>query len=346
MGGSRRPARVTSHDVATEAGVSQATVARVFSSPEKVADTTRTRVLAVADRVGYVPNAIARSLKAQRTDIVGAVVPATGEYWQNVLTSFSRVLIDRRKQLLLFSFDAVEQVNHVLETVLQYQLDGLILASANITANQLVGVAQSGLPVVAFNQPAAKDLIASVTVDNELGMSQLANHVAERGARSALFIGGIAKASTDQSRFRGAASALGRHGIACPYVEAGAFSYEAGYKVARSLVDAELPDAIMVGSDEVAFGVIDGLREAGIETPHDVLITGFDGLPQASWAGYDLTTLEQPTELLVDHAVEHVLEPRRDDASSAEAPTEPHSTAYPYIVVPGTIREGRTTDNA
>lgn len=329
VSGSRGSGRVTSHDVATEAGVSQATVARVFASPEKVADKTRANVRAVADRLGYVPNAIARSLKAQRTDIVGAVVPATGEYWQHVLTTFSRQLNERRKQLLLFSFDGTAQVDPVLETVAQYRLDGLILASASISTSQTVAVAQTGMPVVAFNQPAAEHLVPTVTIDNELGMRQLANHVAQRRAASAVFVGGVRTASTDQTRYRGAAAALGEHRIACPYVEAGAFSYEAGYKVARSLADAGLPDAVMVASDEVAFGVIDGLREVGIEAPRDVMITGFDGLPQASWAGYDLTTLEQPTELLVEHAVAVVLGAAEDTA----------------VVVPGTIRQGKTTDN-
>ena len=333
---------MTSHDVATEAGVSQATVARVFASPEKVAEATRSNVRAAAKRLGYVPNAIARSLKAQRTDIVGAVVPATGEYWQHVLTTFSRQLNERRKQLLLFSFDDSAQVPRVLETVAQYQLDGLILASANIATAQMVAMSGSGLPVVAFNQPAAQQLIASVTIDNEAGMRLLGNHVAGCGVQSALFLGGDASTSTDQTRYRGAASALGDHGVACPYVEAGAFSYEAGYKAARTVGEQTLPDAIMVASDEVAFGLIDGLRQMQIEAPRDVLITGFDGLPQATWAAYDLTTLEQPTELLVEHAVETVLTTNdvlRDENDLADG-------ALPSIVVPGTIRQGRTTDNS
>ncbi|MEM7095418.1 MAG: LacI family DNA-binding transcriptional regulator [Actinomycetota bacterium] len=333
--GSSRAARasgnVTSHDVATEAGVSQATVARVFSSPEKVADATRAKVLEAADRLGYVPNAIARSLKAQRTDIIGAIVPATGEYWQHVLTLFSGQLIDRGRQLLLFSFAEPDEVSAVIETVARYRLDGLIAASASLDISNLHAVERTEMPVVAFNQPAATGLLPSVTVDNELGMQDLADHVVARGAQSALFVGGVATTSTDQQRYRGAASRLGDHGVACPYVEAGAFTYEAGHKVAGHLADRDLPDAVLVGSDEVAFGVIDGLRERGYEAPRDLFLTGFDGLPQARWAAYDLTTLEQPTALLVDHAISHLL----DDA-----------TAVSDTVVPGTIRQGRTTDHA
>lgn len=328
MRGSSRQGGVTSHDVATQAGVSQATVARVFSSPDKVAAATLAKVQAVADDLGYVPNAIARSLKAQRTDIVGAVVPGSGEYWQHVLTTFSRLLSEEKKQLLLFSFDGSVQVDQVLETVAQYRLDGLILASANISTAQMVTVAKTGVPVVAFNQPAAQQLVPSISVDNELGMGELGNHLASCGIRTAIFVGGVASASTDRTRYRGAAAALGDRGIACPYIEAGAFSYEAGYKVAQALIERGLPDAVMVASDEVAFGVIDGLRESDIEAPRDVLITGFDGLPQSTWAGYDLTTLEQPTELLVQHAIESVI--GKANATS--------------VVVPGTIRQGKTTN--
>lgn len=329
---------MTSHDVAAEAGVSQATVARVFSNPDKVADATRAKVLAAADRLGYVPNAIARSLKAQRTDIIGAVVPATGEYWQHVLTLFSRQLTERGRQLLLFSFDEPEQVAGVLETVARYRLDGLIAASANIGHHHLAQVQRSALPVVAFNQPAAGGLLPSVTVDNEAGMRALADHVVERGARTATFIGGDSQTSTDQTRYRGVAAQLGTHGVACPYVEAGAFTYESGRKVAGHLAGlppADLPDVAMVGSDEVAFGVIDGLRERGLEAPRDLLITGFDGLPQASWAAYDLTTLEQPTELLVDQAIALLDDTHAHTGGPADS-----------IVVAGAIRQGRTTDHA
>ena len=96
--------RVTSVDVAGHAGVSQATVARVFNSPQKVAEATREKVHRAADELGYIPNALARGLKSRRTDLIGAVVPTTGEYWQGVVGSLSRQLAERGRQLLIFSF--------------------------------------------------------------------------------------------------------------------------------------------------------------------------------------------------------------------------------------------------
>ncbi|MCY3849848.1 MAG: LacI family DNA-binding transcriptional regulator [Acidimicrobiaceae bacterium] len=331
---SRRTRRgVTSVDVAAAAGVSQATVGRVFSSPEKVSPATRDKVQDTAARLGYVPNVIARSLKSQRTNIIGAVVPAFGEYWQSVLTEFSRQLATKDRQLLLFSFAEPGDVDGVLASVAQYRLDGLVLASATIGQDQLIQMRESDRPVVAFNHPAATGIVPSVSVDNEAGMARLAMHLINTGAREILYVGGVSSASTDQTRYRGASRTLGEHGVACTYLEAGAFTYEAGYKVAQNIVERQpSPDAVMVSSDEVAFGVHDGLRAAGVQVPDDLLLTGFDGLSQSAWAGFDLTTLVQATDVLVARAIEILL---ADDRSPASDPVS--------VVVPGTIRFGKTT---
>lgn len=330
-GNRNRAARaVTSVDVAREAGVSQATVARTFSSPHLVADGTRAVVERAADRIGYVPNAIARSLKSQRTNIVGAVVPAYGEYWQSVLTEFSRQLAPLDRQLLLFSFADAADVGRVLDSVHQYRLDGLVLASSNIAHTQLAGMADAAVPVVAFNQPAASNIVNSVSVDNAEGMALVADHLVSTGVESVVFVGGVSGTSTDQLRYQGAARALGRYGVACPYVEAGAFTYEAGYKIVPAIMQrSELPDAVMVASDEVALGVLDGLASAAIDVPGDTSVTGFDGLPQAGWAGYDLTTFVQPIDILVRRATELLLDPPND------GPVE--------VAVSGTLRIGATT---
>ncbi|MYA73708.1 MAG: LacI family transcriptional regulator [Acidimicrobiaceae bacterium] len=331
---SRRTRRgVTSVDVAAVAGVSQATVGRVFSSPEKVSPATRDKVQDAAARLGYVPNVIARSLKSQRTNIIGAVVPAFGEYWQSVLTEFSRQLATKDRQLLLFSFAEPGDVDGVLASVAQYRLDGLVLASATIGQDQLIQMRESDRPVVAFNHPAATGIVPSVSVDNEAGMARLAMHLIDTGAREILYVGGVSSASTDQTRYRGASRTLGEHGVACTYLEAGAFTYEAGYKVAQHIVERQsVPDAVMVSSDEVAFGVHDGLRAAGVQVPADLLLTGFDGLSQSAWAGFDLTTLVQATDVLVARAIEILL---ADDRPPESDPVS--------VVVSGTIRYGKTT---
>lgn len=330
MTSARVPRRgITSVDVAVEAGVSQATVARTFSSPDQVALATRAKVERAAARLGYTPNAIARSLKQQRTNIIGAAVPAYGEYWQHVLTAFSRQLASHGKQLLLFSLPEGADTATIRSAVHQYRLDGIVFAPATITQQQLIAVFNDDLPTVAFNQPSASEAVPTVAVDNEGGMRDVARHLIDIGCRSVQFVGGDATTSTDQLRYRGASLEWNAAGIACPYFEAGDFSYETGYKMAHLLLDTDsLPDVVMVSGDELAFGVIDGLKSSGLDVPNDIFVTGFDGLPQASWAGYDLTTLVQPTDALVERAIDVLLSPPSDE---------------PLGYTPGTVRVGRTT---
>ena len=249
-------------------GYSQATVSRVFTAPHLVSPITRSKVEAAADRLGYVPNAIARSLRSQRTNIIGAVVPAGGEYWQHALTTFSRRLAASGQQLLLFSFQDEADLMNALRSVEQYRLDGVILASATISTEHMPRLVSREFPVLAFNQPAASGIVPSVSVDNHAGSAALAEHLVGCGCRSVVFVGGDAKASTDEARHRGAAETLAAAGGSCSYVEAGAFTYAAGHRAAIAITALDdLPDAVMVSSDELAFGVVDGLAAAGVRIP-------------------------------------------------------------------------------
>jgi len=160
---------VTSHDVASAAGVSQATVARTFSSPDLVAPATKLRVEEAAALLAYIPNAMARTLKSQRSRIIGVVVPSQGEYYQHVLTELTRQLSAAGQQLLMFTFSGADDIDGVITSVLSYQVDGVMLASSAISIQQTQRIVSSEVHVVSFNQPAAAGLSPSVVPDNAAG---------------------------------------------------------------------------------------------------------------------------------------------------------------------------------
>ena len=314
--------------MALAAGVSQSTVARVYARPNLVSADTRAKVRHAAESIGYVPSAIAGGMRKQKSGLIGVVVPATGEYWQGVISEFARQVGDSGRQLLVTNFRDAGGVNTAIQSISRYRLDGLVLASSAIGVAQIARLSGSTTPVIAFNQPAATGIAPTVAVDNKSGSATIAEHLLHAGVRSAAFVGGVAAASTDQLRYRGASETFNERGVLCPYVEAGAFSYEAGFKLGASAVRWErLPDAIMASADELAFGVLDGLRMCGCRVPDDVLVTGFDGLPQSAWEGYRLTTLVQPIEQLVKEALVYLTDP----------------VGLPAIVVDGALRIGGTT---
>lgn len=318
----------TSFDVAKLAGVSQSTVARVFARPQLVSAKTRQRVLRAAKELGYVPSAIAGGMRNQKSGLVGVVVPSAGEYWQGVISEFARQVGAGSRQLLVTTFNDSESVETAIDSISRYRLDGLVLASSTIKVRLISGVRAASQPTVVFNQPAAAGVAPLVTVDNQAGAALIAQHVIKRGVRDAIFVGGVSSASTDQLRYRGAVQEFGSAGVACAYVEAGAFTYDAGFKIGSKIASHDsLPGALVVAADEIAFGVLDGLRKQGIRVPEDTVVTGFDGVPQTSWEGYDLTTLVQPVEEMVASVLSLLSEP------SQPSP----------IVVEGSLRIGGTT---
>jgi len=319
----------TSFDVARKAGVSQSTVARVFARPNVVSPETRALVMNAAETLGYVPSAIAGGMRRQKSGLIAIVVPAGGEYWQNVVTEFARQVGDGSRQLLVTSFRDASGVESAIRSVSRYRLDGLVLASSVISAGQIARLANTTAPVVAFNQPAAEGLIASVMVNNQAGAAVIAEHLLERGVRNPVFVGGVASASTDRLRYRGAVEVFGANSVSCSYVEAGGFNYEAGFKVGVDAAEWHKEhDAIMVAADELAFGVVDGLRASARRVPDDVMVTGFDGLPQTAWESYSLTTFVQPVEQLVSASLSCLV--LRDSSAT--------------VIVDGVLRTGRSTN--
>jgi DNA-binding LacI/PurR family transcriptional regulator len=305
---------VTSVDIAHLADVSQATVSRAFTTPDMVAPEKLERIYRTASQVGYAPNAIGRSLASQSSRIIAVVVPAASEYYQHALGAFARHVIPNDYQLLLFESFETAHLEVVLTSIPRYNVDGVIVASSQFPVIQVQPLIAQGLPVLMFNQDVESGGVASVGVDNEAGTRTLAGLLSETGHRSVCFVGGISSATTDQARYRGAAQKLAESGIPCRYLLAGEFSYDAGYRAADEIAALDdPPDAVMAGSDSIAFGLMDGLRAKRISVPDTMSVTGFDGLPQSTWKAYNLTTIEQPMQELAQLAVETLVERIEND---------------------------------
>jgi len=289
-------------------------VSRAFTTPDLVASDKRERIYETATQLGYLPNAIGRSLSSRSSRIIAVVVPAADEYYQHALGALTRHVIPNDYQLLLFESFESAHLEVVLTSIPRYNVDGVIVASSIVPISQVQPLVDSGLPVLMFNQDVTSGHVASASVDNMAGMRALAVLLAENGHRSVCFVGGVRSATTDQARYQGASEYLAEVGIPCEYMPSGAFTYEAGYAAAGEIAAfAARPDAVMAASDAIAFGVIYGLRGHGIAVPGEISVTGFDGLPQSAWKSYDLTTIEQPMQELSRLAVETLVDRIEND---------------------------------
>ena len=272
-------AAVTSLDVAKLAQVSQSAVSRCFTPGASVSDLTRAKVEDAARKLGYRPNAIARSLITRRSRIIGVVMSyLENQFYPVVLEKLSQRLQRDGYHVLLFIADTRES-DTVLSEILQYQVDGLVMASTAMSSALAVRCAEAGIPVVLFNRTVrASDTTSSVTTDNYQGGRLVAQYLVQTGHRRIAYVAGLEDTSTNVDREGGFRDGLAEHGRRCFARAVGNYDFEDAQAAARALFcvpEPERPDAVFVANDHMAIAVMDTLRlELGLRIPADLGGTG------------------------------------------------------------------------
>ena len=319
MGG----ARVTSIQVAKRAGVSQSAVSRVFTPGASVSEKTAEKVKRAAEELGYRPNVLARSLITGKSRMIGLLVAYLENYfYPEALEKLSNALQAKGYHVLIFMAERTTgDIDKVVDEILDYQVDGIVMASVAISSELAARCQAAGVPVVLFNRNQDDDRLSAVTSDNVAGGRKIADFLVRAGHRRIGYIAGWEGASTQRDREDGFRRGLAEKGVELADHEVGAFRYELAQEAARRMFEKpDRPDAVFVANDHMAFAVMDVLRsELKLRIPDDVSVVGFDDVPPAAWAAYDLTTVRQransmvkeTVETLLAHIEHRVTEPRR-----------------------------------
>lgn len=341
-GRGHRPVRVTAWQVARHAKVSQSAVSRAFAGGTGVSNETRTRIFAVAKELGYQPNALARGLITQRSRIVGIVISDFGNlFLTTAVERLSKRLGKYGLQPLLIAADTEEDISAALPTLEQYRVEGCFVVSPHIPKN-LAGRYQGlGTTVLMFN-PKMVGLEAScVSVDNVAAGRAVADLFLAEGHHSMGYIHGPLGAGTDRDRFVGFSARLEECSKPAPLVGWGNYSYNAGARAFEELVSqTPPPTAIFCASDIMAMGALDVARHAlQLKVPEQIAIVGFDDSPPAAWPSYDLTTIRQPIDAMVDAGIDILL------AADTGRESKPVQRVLPSeLVIRGSTRTQPSTD--
>ncbi len=301
--------RVTSYDVAVAAGVAQSTVSRCFHPGSEMAAATRAHVQAVAADLGYVPNAIARSLITRRSEMVGVIVTEfTLRANPAIVGGIGRALAQHGKQLLLMSVETDADARPAALAAQRYPLDGLVVA-ALLDGEDVRPFLRRGVPVVFFNRPAVLPRVDRVATDHAAAAQEVATLLHRAGHRRLVCMGGPQDWPVNHERATGFAARLGQLGLPGVPILASGPDYMAGRQAfldhARSRGP---PDAVFCVNDPLAFGVLDACRfDLGLQAPRDISVVGFDDVAEAGHQSYDLTTMRQDIERLATAAVEMLL---------------------------------------
>ena len=331
---------VTSSQVARRAGVSQSAVSRTFTPGASISPKTRAKVMTAAKELGYRPNAIARSLITNRSRII-AVVMAYLEnlFYPDVLEELGRLLVKENYRLLLFTGFMDRDSDPVFDQLMQYRVDGIVLASTSLSSELSEECAAAGIPVVLFNRTTERDAVSSVTTRNREGGRRVAEFLIAGGHKRFGYISGLESSSTNRDRFGGYRDALAEAGQTHIIVEVGNYDRTEAEAAARKMLARDdRPDALFVANDHMAVAVMDVARhEFGLSIPQDLSIVGYDDVGPARWTSYGITTMSQPLKRMVEATVSILM----DQISSGEIEAE-HRILNGELVVRTSARLPKT----
>jgi DNA-binding LacI/PurR family transcriptional regulator len=315
----------TSIDVAKLAGVSQSAVSRAYTPGASVAEHTRSKVMDAARKLGYRPNAIARTLITRKSRMVAVVASyLDNQFYPVVIEKLSKRFQEDGYHVLLFIAEAHQEADELLMQLMQYHVDGIVLLSATLSSGLAKDCADAGIPVILFNRIAqVGGTVNSVASDNEAGGRLAAQALLAAGHQRIGYIAGLEDSSTNRDREAGFNSELSKQGRRVFARTVGHYSFEGAQAAARSMFQSrdfdQRPSAVFVANDHMAIAVMDTLRsELGLRVPQDVAVIGFDNVPQAAWGGYSLSSVEQDAGAMIEATVDIMLKQVQDDGALAQ----------------------------
>lgn len=298
---------MTSFQVAQHAGVSQSAVSRSYTPGASISAKTRAKVLASANELGYRPNAIARSLITSRSRIIAVVVAYLENlFYPDVIEELGRALASEDYHLLLFTGFKDRNSDPVFEQLMQYRVDGIILASTSLSSALSDECVAAGIPIVLFNRKTERDTVSSVTTQNYEGGRKVARFLVDGGHSTFGYIAGTVTTSTDRDRYSGFCDGLAERGMKLVSRGLGNYSRSEAENAAREMLSgSERPEAIFVANDHMAVAVMDVARyELGISIPEELSIVGYDDVGAAQWKAYSITSVTQPVKSMVEATVD------------------------------------------
>jgi DNA-binding LacI/PurR family transcriptional regulator len=328
---------VTLRDVAEHAGVSVRTVSNVVNDFHHVSPEMRSKVQASLDELQYQPNLLARSLRQGRTGMLTLLVPQIavpyfGELAHEVVEHASElgytVLIDETGGVPRRELDLI----HVASR--SRLVDGVLLSSLGLSGKTLAGLGD-GVPVVLLGErtTAGHD---HVGIDNVTASREAVQHLVASGRRRVAAVGGTTSRTdaTSRLRLKGYRAALRTAELpvdADLHAQTPDYSQASGADAARRLLDRDPPpDALLCLSDELAFGALRALHEAGVRVPSEVAVVGFDDVETSRFAVPSLTSVAPDKARIASTALELLLE------RVAGAQVTPRDVRVPHRLV---IRE-------
>jgi len=286
-------------DVAKRAGVSKMTVSRVINNSGYISQETRSSVQRAIEELGYIPNALARSLRHKQTSTIALVLT---DIMNPFFTTIARGVEDAASEqgftvMFCNTDESHDEEIEYLKVLIQKQVDGLLLVPAQSSRDSVDLLQSHALPFVLLDRRIPDAEVDTVRGDSEGGAYDLITHLVRQGHEHIAFLGGVEKATSVTDRLAGYRRALNEAGLAInpAHIFYDSFTYESGCAMAKQALEASpRPTALFGTNNLIAVGAFHALRALGLRVPEDISLVAFDDIPEFMVIDPFFTVVLQP----------------------------------------------------
>ena len=313
---------VTIRDVARDARVSVTTVSHVLNQTRFVSEPVRARVQAAVEQLHYIPSALARSLKNNRTHTIGMIIPnCSNPYFAEIIRGIEDTCFEAGFNMILCnSDDDPRKQGQYIRVLAEKQVDGLIVLSSSGDDKLGEQLRRAKMPQVLVDREVDHSNADLVEVNHDGGGWLATRHLLQLGHRRLACITGPLGLSSAAQRLRGFRRAMADAGLAVheEWVCQADFTAAGGHAAMQSLLAAgPQPSAVFVCNDLMAFGAVSAANAANLVLPGDLSIIGLDDIALAAYCSPPLCTVAQPKHRMGAVAVQLLLARIADPARSA-----------------------------
>lgn len=326
--------KVKIKDVADEAHVSVATVSRVVNDVPLVNEDTKQRVLNAIEKTGYRPNAIARSLKKQKTNTLGIMIPdIANPLYTDIVRGAEDASFIYKYNIIISNTDFSDNKEEdSLYVLLEKQCDGILYIGKDLTDNMKDLLKKANCEVVLGCVEDKDGEISAVLIDNEAAAYDLAKDLINKGYKKVAILSDIQGGQVSDERLKGIRRAAEEMGLELDedLIIPGRIDLKSGYKNAKKLFEDDVDvDLVICMNDQVALGVLRAAEEAGKKIPEDVSVTGFNDYWVSAWLNPTLTTVKQPMYDLGAIAARMLIK----KIENSTDPNSPNTIKVPYEII-------------
>lgn len=305
----------TIKDVARRAQVSITSASYALNGTGSISETTRKRVLEVAEKLNYHPNAFARNLKQPKTRTIGVFITRFGgSFYEEILEGIHDVILQTEYELL------VCPESHTKRKVLTHrQVDGAIVFDSKIKSETVLRLASKRFPIVILDRHLEAEYLYPLLLDNQKGAREAFRHLYGQGARRICFVAGAVDSFDNLEREKAFLREGRKHNLDITCYQ-GNFTEESGYETARLIIaSGHLPHGVFCANDQMAIGFLKAMREAGLRAPEDIAVVGFDDIQVSQYVQPSLSTIGASRFLWGASAARQLI-----DFLETEKPFKPH----------------------